>query len=48
MTYLSNEQVEIHITSAFATFDKIFRGHLVPLSAIDRLVFTTKPKPVKK
>jgi hypothetical protein len=48
LTYLSNEQVEIHITSAFATFDKIFRGHLVPLSAIDRLVFTTKPKPVKK
>jgi hypothetical protein len=48
LTYLANEQVEIHITSAFATFDKIFRGHLVPLSAIDRSVFTTKPKPGKK
>ena len=48
LTYLANEQVEIHITSAFATFDKIFHGHLVPLSAIDRSVFTTKPKPGKK
>ncbi|MDP4797912.1 MAG: hypothetical protein NWR50_03525 [Crocinitomicaceae bacterium] len=48
LTYLANEQVEIHITSAFATFDKIFRGHLVQLSAIDRSVFTTKPKPGKK
>lgn len=48
MTYLDNEQVEIHITSAFATFDKIFRGHLVQLSAIDRSVFTTKTKPGKK
>lgn len=48
MTYLENEQVEIHITSAFATFDRIFRGHLVQLTAIDRSVFNTKTKPGKK
>lgn len=48
MTYLESEQIEIHITSPFATFDKIFRGHLVPISAIDRSVFTTKTKPGKK
>jgi hypothetical protein len=48
MTYLENEQVEIHITSAFATFDRIFRGHLVQLTAIDRSVFNRKTKPGKK
>lgn len=48
MTYLENEQVEIHFTSAFATFDRIFRGHLVQLNAIDRSVFNSKTKPGKK
>lgn len=45
---LPNDRIEIHAVSAFASFDRIFVGHKVALTDLDRSVFTKAKKPKSK
>lgn len=45
---LPSDRIELHVVSAFATFDRKFIGHKVNLTAIDRSVFTKPTNPGKK